>query len=345
MEPILSKKDLFKSNPLVDPHTGESIEIESNEYTKLVKKYGEPNKIKSPKSQKLISIGKGEYNKLKTEGYTDDQLIYQSKKSVPMTNENLIYINNIGYTISDLTTMVNYYNKMVVNPYINDDILIAIMMKSDLEEINKLCRLNKLSQQLCQNQILWKTKYLQDFEQPEKEIVDWKEEYKNSYINVIITKFNKNTIKIIGVPIDLYEKIEKIFNRYGVIKNIKTQGLYIFYITFKDSRDLDDILSAKDRVVRQLKDIKNKPVIITTKQPRKNTFINFELEGHIIRVEGLEGQFTIKQIENIFDCYGFIKSVVQDNDDYLVEYEDDDAHAVVMESKYKKKLITQLKKL
>lgn len=79
MSQQITKKDLFKSNPTIDPRTGENIEINSIEYNQLVNKYGEPNKIKSPKSNKLISIGKGEYKKLKTEGYTDEQLLTQYK--------------------------------------------------------------------------------------------------------------------------------------------------------------------------------------------------------------------------------------------------------------------------
>lgn len=51
-------KEQFKKLPIIDPKTGESIEILSKKYYKLVNKYGEPYKIKSPKSGKMISIGK-----------------------------------------------------------------------------------------------------------------------------------------------------------------------------------------------------------------------------------------------------------------------------------------------
>lgn len=44
--------------------TGNDVKVGSKEYKQLVKTYGEPNKIKSPLSAKLISVGKGEYNKL-----------------------------------------------------------------------------------------------------------------------------------------------------------------------------------------------------------------------------------------------------------------------------------------
>lgn len=64
----------FRHNPNIDPKTGQEIQIGSPVYQKLVKKYGEPYKIKSPKSNKLISIGKGEYNKLIKDGYTFDML-------------------------------------------------------------------------------------------------------------------------------------------------------------------------------------------------------------------------------------------------------------------------------
>lgn len=65
----------FHEQPNVDPKTNETVKIGSKEYLTLEYKYGEPNKITSPKTGYKIAVNKGEYKKLISEGYTDDQLI------------------------------------------------------------------------------------------------------------------------------------------------------------------------------------------------------------------------------------------------------------------------------
>lgn len=86
----------FKKIPYKNPMTNENIIIGSPEYKKLVKKYGEPNKIKSPKTGKLINIGKGEYIKLKNEGYTDEQLIMNLKIIEPKVDlKNFDYFDQL----------------------------------------------------------------------------------------------------------------------------------------------------------------------------------------------------------------------------------------------------------
>jgi hypothetical protein len=75
----MNAKDQFHSNPLINPISGKTIKINSKEYQKLVQKYG-PVKIKSPKTKRLITVGKDAYNNLLKEGYTDDQLINQDEK-------------------------------------------------------------------------------------------------------------------------------------------------------------------------------------------------------------------------------------------------------------------------
>ena len=69
-----SRKEKFLTRPNEDPKTGEIILINSKKYKDLdeskfvraialEKKYGTP-KIKSPKTDNKISVGKGEYKKL-----------------------------------------------------------------------------------------------------------------------------------------------------------------------------------------------------------------------------------------------------------------------------------------
>ena len=60
----MSFKIQFHQHPNIDPKTNKHIIIGSDQYKKLVKKYGPPPKIISPLTGYKISIGKGEYNKL-----------------------------------------------------------------------------------------------------------------------------------------------------------------------------------------------------------------------------------------------------------------------------------------
>lgn len=104
-----SSKLKFLTNPNKDPKTGIPIKIGGKEYKHLEEKYGTP-KIKSPKTQKKISVNKGEYKKLIKEGYTDDQLLYGTihndielpsdihYKILKEANQNPNYINkNLNY--------------------------------------------------------------------------------------------------------------------------------------------------------------------------------------------------------------------------------------------------------
>ena len=85
----MTRAERFRLNPTINPSTQEPVIIGSKEYNKLEEKYGPPLKIKSPKTQKKISVNKGEYKKLIKEGYTDDQLLYnkpvENKENKPKT--------------------------------------------------------------------------------------------------------------------------------------------------------------------------------------------------------------------------------------------------------------------
>ncbi len=73
----------FYDQPNVDPRTGKKIIVGKCVYNQLVKLYGEPPKITSPKSKTKICVNKDAYKKLIKEGYTDDELLYGIK-----TNKN-----------------------------------------------------------------------------------------------------------------------------------------------------------------------------------------------------------------------------------------------------------------
>jgi hypothetical protein len=154
MESGLSKKNQFKQNPSIDPYNHTSIVIGSKRYKELVTKYGEPNKIKSPKSKKLISVGKGEYKKLKLSGYTDNQLIEGTV--------NLYYINNKNYTENELMKMIQFYethHDIPKNIDIPSDMLNEIMLNADIKTIHQYCLTDKNAMKLCQNNQFWKFKF------------------------------------------------------------------------------------------------------------------------------------------------------------------------------------------
>jgi len=158
MESKLSKRKQFFYNPTIDPNTHQSIEINSDKYKQLVKKYGEPTKIKSPKSNKLISIGKGEYNKLKSDGYTDNQLIIKND-----ITPKLINVGGKEYTEDDLLMMIEHYYKTTTPlqelPTLVPDILKEIMYYADLKTLKHYCQTSKETQLLCRDSDFWKIKF------------------------------------------------------------------------------------------------------------------------------------------------------------------------------------------
>jgi hypothetical protein len=116
------------SRPNIDPITGSVIKIGGPEYRKLVDKYGEPNKIKSPKSNKLISVNKGEYKKLIKSGYTDNRLLYK-------------------------IDIINNANNKNVHDIINDNIINDVIVIDDdiKHEIKKGEEIDYIFQQLINN--------------------------------------------------------------------------------------------------------------------------------------------------------------------------------------------------
>ena len=123
-----SLKEQFKNKPYINPQTKQIIVIGSNEYMQLEKKYGEPYKIKSPVSRKLISINKVAYKKLIKDGYTDQQIY-----------ENL--------SISLQTTH---------NISLNEDVLCMIYSHiDDIDTIASICSINKDHMTLCHQQTFW----------------------------------------------------------------------------------------------------------------------------------------------------------------------------------------------
>lgn len=121
-------KQKFHKNPNINPETGKFIKIGGQTYQRLNKKYGVPQ-IKSPKTGKSIAVGKIAYQKLLSEGYTENELLYnQHELSIPS--------------------------------YQHEDILYNILLNSDMKTIKNICLTKKDTP--CQNTRFWIDKFNHD---------------------------------------------------------------------------------------------------------------------------------------------------------------------------------------
>jgi hypothetical protein len=116
-------KQKFHNQPNVDPITGDIILINSKRYKELTKKYG-PVKIKSPVTNKKITVGKDKYKKLLKQGYTDEQLL--------------------NIQANDLQ--------------LNNDIMYEIMLNAPIDTMNHLCLSNQSLYHVCQSDDFWNVK-------------------------------------------------------------------------------------------------------------------------------------------------------------------------------------------
>lgn len=154
----LSKKQQFLQNPFIDPENGNVLKINSKRYKELINKYGQP-KVKSPKSHKLISVGKGEYKNLIKEGYTHEQLL---------SNVKTYTINNKTYTEVQLIQYIQFYDNVNKTDHIDrkveltGDVLYEIMLHGDIQIIHQYCLTNKNAQQLCHDRNFWINKFTYD---------------------------------------------------------------------------------------------------------------------------------------------------------------------------------------
>ena len=129
-----TNKSRFYNNPIIDPKTGNQIDINSRKFRHLVKKYGDI-KVVSPKSGREITVGKIAYNQLIKQGYTHDELL-------------------------------NIKNPM----FTNRDELYLVMLNSNFETIKNICSTNKAAADICNNKMFWKTKLNMDY--PEIPVIE-----------------------------------------------------------------------------------------------------------------------------------------------------------------------------
>lgn len=129
-----SLKYQFRLCPIIDPETGDDVVVGSKHYNALVNIYGEPFKVRSPKSGVYITVGKGAYNNLLKDGYTEKE-IFLGKKN-----------NNINKTVpKNIKKDIDYYDYLLPM-----EIFLEIM--SHMKTIDKLnfCKVSKQMHELCE---------------------------------------------------------------------------------------------------------------------------------------------------------------------------------------------------
>lgn len=246
MEPVLSKKNLFLKNPYINPDTNENVVIGSKEYKQLVKKYGEPHKIKSPKSNKLIGVNKGEYKNLIKSGYTDTQLFNLPKQA------NMTYtIKNINYTENELITMIDFYNQHHISNELPKELWEEILLQTDIKDLKQACITNKITNSICHNNQFWKTfilKHQLPFEWIDlsqiKIISDWIQVIEKLYFSIHYAKTLSNLLIYLhknypGEIFDLMTYSKTIGHMDKVLIKDK-QGLINMQKTYDELNEQDD---------------------------------------------------------------------------------------------------------
>ncbi len=147
-----NKGHQFRTNPNIHPKTNEPIKIGGKEYKQLEEKYGEPDKIISPKSGKKINVNKGEYKKLIKEGYTDVQLLSGN-----------YHIDDKNNKKDDKNNKDNKDNKNTNKSIdMNSDMIYNVMLNADIKTLTNMCQIDKAAHQHCQDKHFWFQKMKQD---------------------------------------------------------------------------------------------------------------------------------------------------------------------------------------
>jgi Leucine-rich repeat (LRR) protein len=139
-------KCLIYNKPRQDPITGKKIKIGSDAYQHLVNEYGEP-KIRSPKTNNLITVNKITYNKLLKEGYTENELLSKS-----ITNK-MIILNDFNDT-----KMEGYFNTSIT--LLPDEIILEeILNNTNIDNFINICKANKRYYEYCRDDLFWEKLY------------------------------------------------------------------------------------------------------------------------------------------------------------------------------------------
>ena len=123
-----------------------------------------------------------------------------------------------------------------------NDVLLEIFYNAKPEELNKLCQSSKRMQQLCNNEQLWKNKYINEFGQPKRIIKSWKK----AYINKSFYPIKSVYLLVAYYPQEEKEKSivamkgtqEDILNKLASILNGQSKGTPEIYEILKQTYDL-----------------------------------------------------------------------------------------------------------
>ena len=278
-----SSRKRFTTNPTIDPRTNEKLIIGSRKYNQLTKKYGDI-KIKSPKSGRSIALGKGEWKKLINEGYTENELI------------NLIGVTDI--------------NKVEKIPrQLNNDELMVVLLKSDIDTLKSACIINKTAIQICEDKSFWKNKFKEDnipliMKKKPKNINEWIKAYEN------IDKANKTAIKLVNNIIK-----EGIFEEFYIrdmdIRSMKWLPDYEKIIQKMDNEEIDMDMSFN------VKTKKGKTIYEIEYMPQEEVSQDGESESETIIIKLSRNKFIL-YLTKLF--YYNPKTILFDGDDNTYSY-------------------------
>lgn len=209
----------FYNNPSVDPVTDEPIKIGSPRFHELAKEYGYP-KIKSPKSHRLIDVGKGTYSKLIPE-YTHEYLLSQ-RNLVPM---------NIQTSIVPNVTLTKDFI-----PNLPDDVTIEIIKNMTTYNQLQFCNSNKQIHKLCK-EINGTMEILKYNLQPKTMAVTYERIIiikNNEIYQISITDIIKNNTKMDKLILPLNVIPISIVSEHSKVIVSTNDGLYFLNITLKN---------------------------------------------------------------------------------------------------------------
>lgn len=234
-------EEAFKILPIINPINGEDVKVGSKEYKKLVKMYGEPNKIKSPVSDKMISVGKGEYNNLIKQGYSEKELFVPTKTYI---------VGGKKYTEQELLMMIEFFNTSNTSKVVSqetytvipEDVLNHIFLQLDVDALYKMCSLNNKYNKMCVSKQFWMSKSANDgipFFEITGSLKKWVQHYKKWKDAYTVSN------KLVNYMLD---KKENYFDRFSFDEN---------HVTFKKinwlpQKIIDIIKDSKNGVDRTL---------------------------------------------------------------------------------------------
>lgn len=128
----------------------------------------------------------------------------------------------------------------------SNNILLKLFYESDIPTLSRLCKTNRHFAQLCQDQNLWKNKYLEFFGEPTTTVQNWKEAFydtiginKQAYVIKLITVGNDYYARVTVKNIAVMEAhdINSIYDKLAALLNNNIKGNPKLYNALKSNLD------------------------------------------------------------------------------------------------------------